>query len=80
MFYWGRGPRWGWYRGWWGMPPYGVYPYDEEYMIEMEKRWLKEYEKYLEEELRLVRERLAEIEGRSPKPPRPPEPPRPPRP
>ena len=56
------------------MPPHGVYPYDEEYMLEMEKRWLKEYEMYLERELKLVRERLAEIEGRSSEPPRPPRP------
>ena len=76
MFYWWRGPRWVWCRDWWGMPPYGVYPYDEEYMLEMERRWLREYEMYLERELKLVRKRLAEIEGRLSEPPGPPEPPR----
>ena len=77
MSYWRRRPGWGCYGGRWGMPPHGVYPYDEEYMIEMERRRLKEYEMYLERELRLVRERLAEIEGQLPEPPRPTEPPRP---
>jgi hypothetical protein len=55
---WGWGCRWfapGWGAGWW--------------TPEVEKQWLKEYEAYLETELRLVRERLAQLEGRPPAPP-----------
>ena len=66
MWFWGRGPGWGWRRGWaaWGYGPYGYV--DPQYATEMEKQWLKQYEAYLEAELRLVRERLAQLEGREP--------------
>jgi len=63
--WWGRGPMWGWRRmGMWGYGPYGVV--DPQYAAEIEKQWLKQYEAYLEAELRLVRERIAQLEGKVP--------------
>ncbi len=64
---WGYGRGWGFRRWMYGMPP--VYPYgyvDPTQMAEIEKQWLRQYEAYLEAELRIVRERIAQLEGRVP--------------
>ena len=58
----GRGPGWG--RGRWGyFPGYYGWAADPKYMAEMELQWLRQYEAYLDAELRVVRDRIAQLES-----------------
>ena len=60
----GRGPGWGWGRGRWGyFPGYYGWAADPRYMAEVELQWLRQYEAYLDAELRVVRDRIAQLEG-----------------